>query len=296
MKSSNLLIYLSGLFLLIGCSSDQTRLIDYDITSQDEIFFDEIDSIANDNLYKSSSREFASLEEFVGRGSTWKLWNKVHKECMKAKWYKNPFYFGPTNTVDLGAIVNSKNELQRMIDSKTFSEDEMDTFFNEGSYASCEYSQELTINLETFIQSDFRFGSQDDVTAELSFAIKKSKNVKVKIDSWRINNLKHQDLLDVLNDAEENDIKYKQKIRFYETLKSRGNKILSKVTEIKGFTSSITLETDMSSELESKLKEGLIANVGNLGLKATFKYKNKRTIEVVSDGNFYVFGIFAKAN
>ena len=230
----------------------------------------------------------------LGKGTTWKAWRKLHKECMKAEWLQSPYYFGVSNTINLGAIVDKDFDLQRTMDTTNgFSKSELTKIINYGNFTDCGYYQEMTMSLSAFIQSEFDFTQtgNSDLNAELQSAISKSSKTRVKVDNWRLNNVREDILMDILNDASDTMVAKK---RFLETLKKDMHYILIKVIEIKGFTSYIELERDISAGLQAKLKEGVIAPMGNAGIEAQFRFKDKRTIEVKSGGNFYVFGEFKK--
>lgn len=247
--------------------------------------FDEIDS----------QFEIKNTELNFGKGATWKTWKKLHKECMKSEWLKNPYYFGVSNTVNIGSLVDKNFDLQRTMDSTSgFTNSELTSLINYGNYTNCGYSQEMSMSLEVFLQSEFYFSKTEetDIYAELRGSINKSKTTKISVDNWRVNNIKEDVLMDVLSDAPPTN---KNKKRFLTTLNKRKHYILVKVIEIKGFTSYIVLEENISLDLESKLKKGIFATLGSGSAEVKFSFKNKRTIEVKSNGNFYVFGEFKKA-
>lgn len=281
-------LMITGFFdslVVYGQESKNLILVDNELTKSDSIRFEKYDS--RFELPDTSMSLF-------GKGSTWKTWRKLHKECMKAEWLRNPYYFGVSNTINLGAIVDKNYDLQRTMDSTSgFKNSEINKIINYGNFTDCGYYQEMTMSLNVFFQSEFNFTQtgSSDLNLELQSAISKSTKAKIKVDNWRINNIREENLMDILNDAPDTDI-YKK--RFLQSLKKEKHYILIKVIEIKGFTSYIELERDMSAELEAKLREGVIASMGNAGVDAQFSFKDKRTIEVKSGGNFYVFGEFKK--
>ena len=285
MKPIVILVSVCLVFLFTSCDKCNPKsnkaatfkLVDMET---DTFKFDSID-----NIFQKEDKNFLLLS----KGATWKTWKKLHKGCMKSEWLKHPFYFGVTNTINLGSIIDEELGLQRLLDqSNGFTADELKEIFKPGEFAQCDYSQDLTMSIKTFIQSDFDFTSdgQSDVGAELDAAISNSRNTKVKIDYWRLNSLHEGKLIDIISDAPSTDL---QKQRFFEDLLKNKNRIISKVIEIKGFSALIILDTDVSSTLEMKLKEGIVAGLGTTQGKLEFKLKNKRTIEAKSSGNFYVF-------
>jgi hypothetical protein len=293
MKNLNSLLFLSFVTLIViglnSCNSckrsQENDTITFEEVIPDSTLFDKLDS-----QFEQPDTAMALL----GKGSTWKTWRKLQKECMKAEWLRNPYYFGVSSTVNLGAIVDKHYDLQRTMDSTSgFTDVDLASIINYGNYTDCGYYQEMTMSLNVFLQSEFDFTQtgEPDLNAELQTAISKSSQTKVKVDNWRINNVREDNLIDILKDAPDTAI-YKK--GYFKTLKEDKNYILVKVIEIKGFTSYIELSRDMSAGLEAKLKEGVVAPMGNAGIEASFSFKDKRTIEVKSGGNFYVFGQFKK--
>ena len=292
MKKLNLLfVFLIGIMISIVLNSCNSCNPDRD---KEDIAFEEIE--VDTTLFDTYDSQFDQQDSlgFIGRGSTWRTWRKLHKECMKAQWLRRPYYFGVSSTVNLGSIVDKDFDLQRSMDATSgFNDEDLTSIINYGNFTSCGYTQEMTMSLNVFLQSEFDFTQtgEPDLNAELQTSIAKSNKTKVKVDNWRINNVREDNLIDVLEAAKDSDIKKK---KFQVTLKKEKHHILIKVIEIKGFTSYIELEREMSPGLEAKLKEGIVAPIGNAGIKAKFKFKDKRTIEVKSGGNFYVFGQFKK--
>lgn len=288
MKKLNFILILLSCILIVtlnSCNSctDKKEKITFDTIQIDSSAFNRIDSQFEKN---------SPLKGAFAKGSTWKTWKKLHKECMESEWFSNPYYFGVSSTVNLGALVDKDFDLQRTMDSSSgFTDLEMASIINLGNFADCGYTQEMTMSLDVFLQSEFNIKQtgQPDLNAELKTAISKSSKTKVKIDNWRVNNIKEDELIDILTTTSDS-----KKKNYFATLKKENHYILVKVIEIKGFTSYIELERDMSAGLEAKLKDGVVASMGNAQIEATFKFKDKRTIEVKSGGNFYVFGEFKK--
>ncbi len=224
------------------------------------------------------------------KGSTWRMWRKIHKECMQAQWIPNSYYFGVSNTIGLGAIINKDDGLERRLED-ALTTTEVPTVLNYGNWTTCNYSQELTINLNTFLQADFAFTDRTspDLNTELAVAIVKASSTQVKIDSWRVNNLVEGPLKDLIKGSSD-----PKKQAYLNDLTSDNNRIVMKEIEVKGFTSLVQLSTDMSANLEAKLKQGVIAKIGNSGFEAEFKFINRREIEVKSGGNFRPFGVKMK--
>lgn len=250
----------------------------------DTIKFDKKDRVFDANKPEMTVQTF-DLKIHLFKGSTWRMWKKILKECMQAAWIPNAYYMGPSNTITLGAIIDGDDGLERRLQD-ALTEAEIATVINYGNWSACNYSQDLTINLNTFIQADFSFidPSTPDLNTELSVGIKKASSTNVKIDSWRTNNLVEGPLKDLIKNSTEANKK-----SYLADLLVKENRIVDKEIEVKGFTSIVELSTEMSIGLEAKLKQGVIAKVGNAGFDAEFKFINKKTIEVKSGGNFIPF-------
>jgi hypothetical protein len=228
----------------------------------------------------------------LGKGEVWRMWNKVFKACMKSEAFDNPYYFGMTNTIDLGSITDKDHEsVIKVIDTAIFTPAEISRMIKPGNPAGCEYVQQLTMSLSVFLNSEFSVTTpgSNDINAELNLAISTAKNTSVKIDGWQKDELITGVLRDILNKTTD-----PEKLRFKEDLLTPGNLILVRVARINGFSSEIVTRNEISANLEAKLKQGVVAYIGNTGAQAKFEYINKTTIRVKSAGEFYVFGQYMK--
>ena len=276
-----LLLLLAASFLL---SCQKLEIQEETFQEADTLKFDKKDKVFDASKPEMVVQSF-DLKIHLFKGSTWRMWKKILKECMQAAWIPNAYYMGASNTISLGAIIDGDDGLERRLQD-ALTEAEIATVINYGNWTSCNYTQELTINLNTFIQADFSFTDQStpDLNAELSLGIKKASSTKVKIDSWRVNNLVEGPLKDLIKNSAE-----ASKKSYLTDLLVKENRIVDKEIEVKGFSSIIELSTEMSAGLEAKLKQGIIAKVGNAGFDAEFKFLSKTTIEVKSGGNFVPF-------
>ena len=276
-----LLLLLAASFLL---SCQKLEIQEETFQEADTLKLDKKDKVFDASKPEMVVQSF-DLKIHLFKGSTWRMWKKILKECMQAAWIPNAYYMGASNTISLGAIIDGDDGLERRLQD-ALTEAEIATVINYGNWTSCNYTQELTINLNTFIQADFSFTDQStpDLNAELSLGIKKASSTKVKIDSWRVNNLVEGPLKDLIKNSAE-----ASKKSYLTDLLVKENRIVDKEIEVKGFSSIIELSTEMSAGLEAKLKQGIIAKVGNAGFDAEFKFLSKTTIEVKSGGNFVPF-------
>lgn len=218
-----------------------------------------------------------------GKGATWKLWNKLHKECMKAQWVKKPYYFGVSNTLSLGAIVSNRYEPVNGMTNYYFTDTQLASLKDPGSPANCTEEQSVKVDFNAMMSST-------QLDTELSTAIKNSSSITASIDSWQVQNLYTDRLKEILNNDKTNKTNgYKR------SLLTKGNKILVKVIKVNGFTSLIKLKTDMSASLRATLDQGITERMGSTNLNVKFEYINDRTISMKTSGQFYVFGQYMKA-
>ncbi|MGJ1501357.1 hypothetical protein [Sphingobacterium multivorum] len=229
----------------------------------------------------------------LGKGATEKMWDKIYKECMKTDAWKDAYYFGPTNTISLGSITDKKHEsIIRTIDTTVFTPAEINRMIKPGVPATCDYFQELNMDINALINSEISISTpgSSDINAELKTAITNDKKTAVRIDGWQKDELLTGVLSDILNETTD-----PRKLKYKKDLLAESNLILVRVAKINGFTSKITTSTNISAGLEAKLREGVIAKVGNTGAEAKFEYENRTTILVTCKNEFYVYGQYMKA-
>ncbi|MEJ5090705.1 hypothetical protein GEO21_11730 [Sphingobacterium faecium] len=267
----------SALFLLVCNSCNQKKeFIDFETVQKNDI----------------DTSQYKGFDFVSGKGEVWKMWDKVFRACMKSEIFDDPYYFGMTNTIDLGAITDKKHEsVIRLIDTNVFSQAEINQMIRSGNPASCEYVQQLTMSLNVFLNSEFSVTGvgNKDINAELNLAISTAKSSTVKVDGWQKDELVTGVLGDILDETTD-----PKKLKFKKDLLTEGNLILVRGAKINGFSSQITTSQEISANLEAKLKEGVIASIGNTGAQAKFEYVNKTTISVTSTGDFYIFGQYMK--
>lgn len=222
-----------------------------------------------------------------GKGSTWKLWEKLHKSCMKADWFKDPYFFGVSSTLSVGSIVSNRYELANKMDQFYFTDAQLATLIDPGNPTNCAEQQTITVDFEALISST------QLKNAELASAIKTSKSVTASIDSWQVQNLIFDRLIKLIRDDSTGSLE-----GYKESLMHKGNKILVKVVKINGFKSIIELKSAMSTDLKASLQgKGLSAKLNNTSasVDVSFEYISDTTISMKSSGGFYVFGNFMEA-
>ena len=277
-KRDFIVLAVSAILFLWACTSchKKKEYVDFEMVTQNDV----------------DTSHYKGFDFIAGKGEVWKLWDKVFKACMKSEIFNDPYYFGMTNTIDLGAITDKKHEsVIRLIDTNIFTQSEINRMMKTGSPASCEYVQQLTMSLNVFLNSEFSVTSPgaSDINAELNLAISTAKNGTMKIDGWQKDELITGVLGDILDETTD-----PKKIKFKKDLLTEGNLILVRGAKINGFSSEITTQNEISAGLEAKLRQGILANIGNTGAQAKFEFVNKTTISVLSSGEFYIFGQYMK--
>jgi hypothetical protein len=220
------------------------------------------------------------------KGPVWKTWKKMHNACLENKFFKNPTYLGLSNTVDLGSVYSKSGDVLEWDFNKLFSEEDRKKVINSGQPQPCEYTEQLTINLETFIATELPTAG---VEGELSAAIRNKKDISVKIDNWQIDNLVKRELKILLDSSTDSKV-----VLFKKDLMEKKLIIVAQAARINGFSSVINLNSEISAILEAELKKGIVKNIGNTNAKVKFEYSSSKQIKVTSQGSFVVFVEFIK--
>ncbi|WP_159019855.1 hypothetical protein [Algibacter sp. L3A6] len=270
---SLLLLFLVTI-VLTGCNDN---LKNYEFIELNE------DDISNFET-KKDSLKFIEL----GKGSTWKMWKDLHKECMKNQWLNKSRYFGVSNTLKLGTITDRHfKEVYNTLDG-LLTQNEMDYVIDEGAAQTCDYIRKVSFDFESELDVNVKGQNQ-----ELSLFIDNSTNTNVQINGWQQQNLNTDRLVQVMEaDSAKNN---KNKQLYAKRLKEENNRLLSTVVKINGFTSIIQSSKKISTDLKLKLDEGLInASIGNTGINVNFTYVDSLTIKTTTNTSFYVFGRYLK--
>src|ERR1043165_5335232 len=220
-------------------------------------------------------------------GAVEQTWRKLHHACLTNDFFKQPSYLGISNTVGLGSVYTRPQQFLQWDIDKLVTVDQKKRIVNSGQPQSCTYTEKLTVDFQAFVSTSI---SQTGVDAELSVAVKNSKNITAQIDNWQIDNLVKGELADILNTT--NDSKL---LQYKHDLLTKKLLVIYRVSRINGFSAVINLETDVSAGLAAKLKGGIIQNIGNTEAKLRFSYGSDKQIIVTSLGSFMVFVEFAKA-
>lgn len=269
------IFFLASILVIYSCDS-QPKL---------DFQFEEVDTGEEDWRWILEEEELPdSLKLF--RGQTWKEWRKTFKDCMEAKWIKRPFYFGPSNTVNLGALTSKNYKQLRWTLKDVFTKEEMSKLINEGSPSSCSIKRKIELDLETTLEGELNEVGK----ANLKFAIDNAKSTTTTIDGFQVDNLIEAQLELLLNNPDTEEKKL-----YREDILEGKYVLLNRVIKVSGFTTEIELNNKISADLEGELADNPELEIGESKVKVKFSKKNDTTIEVKSLGDFVVFGKFVKS-
>jgi|GEM_PF-6410558 len=251
----------------------------------DSLFADSVNDICMDLCVRDMSALYATYQIGKVRGDTWKLWQKLHRNCMRSELSRSPLYFGVSNPIGAGGIViidgsgiNSSMEFPR----GAFSSEEVEKIFNNGtSLSSCDMDKETGVNIEFMVNSQLIPGTLD---AGLKSKITTAKKFNAKIEGWRMNLVNIDMLTYLVNRSSHEDAG-----AYREALHKPNRFLVSKEFVINGFSGTIETRTDIGAGLTADLQAGIVVNMGNTNANLEFSYVNKRTIKVTTIGEFIVF-------
>jgi hypothetical protein len=201
----------------------------------------------NDRISPICADPEDSTLKFQGKGKIWRLWQKLHKNCHRSVIAEGMLYFGVTNTLGLGTILNIDSttgkinaDYPMIIDS--FSTGDRKLAFNFGSPADCEFDKEVNISAEFLVKSKICSAIDVDLQAQIDY----SKKISAKIDSWQINNLYLGGFAEVISDTSKKYFSsYKKRLKM-------GNKyVITKEIQINGFSTTITTKNKIGAELST---------------------------------------------
>ncbi|MBY0377621.1 MAG: hypothetical protein K2Q33_03545 [Gammaproteobacteria bacterium] len=288
LKATILCMGLLAMFITSCNSEKSAENNDFSGKDSTDIVVDNIivDSAVTDNSERSTEQERAKSAPLFSKGDIWKLWQRLHKECMKNEFFKNPTYLGISNTTDLGSIFTKNDQLAWDFD-RLFTQEERNSVIRFGSSKSCDYREEIRMNLEGLIETSLDPAGAE---AELSTAIENQKNITAKINQWQIDRLITKEFKYLISHSSNPKVK-----EFKSTFENEDVRILTQVARIIDFSSVIYLDEDISTSLSAALKKGITKPVGDSEAKIKFSYKSDREISVTSSGSFIVFAEFTDA-
>jgi len=256
---------------------------------QDSLIFKSLDTLKVDSLNKLLTQDGHESPKngagfLGGKGKTWKLWRALHKDCQKNDVAKDMVYFGVSNTLGLGTIVEISKDGKIMPDFKLLreklTEDQIKVVFNDGTPASCQFDQTTKVTADFLAQSQFSTASSGDLNA----AFGNTKDVTAKMDSWQSNDLLKGGLAVILKDTTNAYLKnYKSR------LAGENRYVIANEIQVNGFSATIVTNTAISADLKVKLQAGMIQNVGDTAAQVKFTYVNDTTIKMTTVGKFVVF-------
>lgn len=280
------------IIIVIFTIINSCRFSKSDSTNQlqkDSVIFDDLDTIRIDSLNQvlnklADNSKSHGIDETNGKGRTWKLWRSLHKDCQNDDVAKDKIYFGVSNTLGIGTIIEIAPDGRIMPDFKLLknklSANQIDLVYNDGGQATCTFDRKTTVNKEFIAQSQFNTSSNVDLNA----AMANSKDITAKMDSWQINNLLKGGLSTILSNPTEEYLKeYKKR------LLGPNRYVIANEIVVNGFSATISTNQAINANLKAKLIAGLVQNVGETAAQVKFSYVDDTTIKMTTVGRFIVF-------
>lgn len=235
----------------------------------------------------SESEEKNFIRRLFGSPSE-KNWLKIHRQCMARQTTKNLVFLGVSNRLGLGTIYQKGFTSARdEITKDNFSEDEIKSLINKGASGSCDFQQQVSVDVDVLM--DVNSSSFSAIDGELGLAMSNTKDMTATIEGYQINNLYTGRLIKLLEKTQN-----QEQLDYFDWFKEKGNLLMTSVVQINGFSMVIELKNSIGVDLKAKLEEGLVGNLGDTDIKVKFKYESETKIKMISETDFYVFGEVAK--
>lgn len=274
-------------YSLISCRNKQGKPA---AQSEDTLKLKRLDTAMiqdiNDTLSPEVFFEDTTGEKLLGgKGKLWKLWQKLHKNCQNSEITKGMIYFGVSNTLGLGTIVQYDKGNKKYIPDfpmlpEKFTDEQKKLVFNVGAKAACQFEQQTKVNSEFLAKSNM----SNTANGELSGMISNSRSIDAKIDSWQQNILFPSGLNGVL--SSDTNSYFKQ---YLATSKKENRYIVNKEILIHGFSAIIHTTSKIQGQLKADLEKGITEKIGDTEAQVKFSYVNETTIKVTTLGSFVVF-------
>lgn len=240
----------------------------------------------NDSFSPDISFQDTSEEKFMaGKGKLWRVWKKLHKNCQNSEITKGMLYFGVSNTLGIGTIIEYNSATNKYIPDlpmlpEKFNSEQQKLIFNYGTSSACQFAQKLRVNTEFLIKSNMA----QTANGELGGIINNARTIDARIESWQVNFLFPSGLGNVLDTG--TDPYYKT----YDEISKKENRyIVNKEIVINGFSATIASSTAISADLKLALERGITEKIGDTNATVKFSYVNETTIKVTTVGSFVVF-------
>ncbi|NCT75472.1 MAG: hypothetical protein GXC78_13115 [Chitinophagaceae bacterium] len=218
------------------------------------------------------------------------FWKQAFKACFddgatanNTIFSKRLIYMGPSNNKYLGTIIDKKGRTRRTLTS-IIPMSEIQKFSNIGEVVNnCDLTRVKKVTVDFVIGGGF-LSSAD---ANLAAAFNNADSTIITGGSWRKDDFNIDAFLDFVNESTDPNVK-----KYKETLLENGNKVVTLVYKVDGFSAKSFLNKDVGVELEAKLKNTIeIKMPGVDSAKSTIKFSSatKKEINISSSNSFYVF-------
>ncbi|MEQ1587908.1 MAG: hypothetical protein ABL895_18635 [Cyclobacteriaceae bacterium] len=215
----------------------------------------------------------------AARGSSWRQWDDVYKQCMINESFGKRYYLGVSNMKGIGTIIDKKNnEVIRLLEDYITPDEYKALFAPSAEVKTCKVIRSKDFDFNAILDVEI-LGLDSAVKATITRADSSSMTG----GSWEIREMK----LGSFRDLVKTDPRL---INFKGDLYTKGYYVITKYIKMQGFKSEIYTSSTIEGEVKAKLESGIIA-----GGFLKFRWLSDRVIEVQSTEDFYVFGKLFKA-
>lgn len=223
-------------------------------------------------------------------GDQEQFWMQAFKACfddgMTARnsiFNKTLIYMGPSSNKYLGTIIDSKGRTRRSLASLIPMSD-FKLFTDTGVIVNnCDLTRIKKMSIDFVVGGSYG-GSMD---ANLAAAFNSADSTIITGGSWKKDDFRIDDFLDYINESKDEKI-----IKYRKTLIENGNKVITLVYKVNGFSAKSFLSRDLSVELQAKLRNSIeLKAPGSDSTNASVKFSSStnKEINISSTNSFYIF-------
>lgn len=214
------------------------------------------------------------------------VWTKVVKNCaendLDKDLIKTGIFMGPSSNLGPGTIFRRYSDKSYQPSVLPIYLDGKSGLINGGNFTSCKGKLTTSFNLNGKFESDQVIGTP----LTLQAALKVAKTVDVTINQWRKEELvlgPYEALISGMSDSE----------AAKSALVRKGDAVLAKALQVKGFTAKLTFSTEVSPSLKASIPAKVATTNGN-GVELSATWKSDRELELTTDTEFYLAGQLRK--
>jgi hypothetical protein len=253
---------------------------------------DEEASALQDELNKqtdSTSNSTKSIFQSTGSaGDQQAFWQQALKACFDNNatahntiFTKRLIYLGPSSNKYLGTIFDSKARTRRTLAS-IIPLSEFIKFTDTGvTVNNCDLTHVKKITLDFVLGG----GVLSALDANLSSAFNSADSTVITGGSWRQDDFRIDNFLDYVDSV-------KSLADYKETLFKDGNKVITLVYRVGGFSAKAYISKGISVDLQAKLSNTikvLVPGIDSASASIKFSSASKNEINISSNNSFYIF-------